>query len=71
MFLFQILISEKIFPIFIDRVLSEIEQIDPDVILFGGDIVHETSYDQVIEHTKIFSQLVKIAPTMWFTVIMI
>jgi len=49
---------------FIDRVLSEIEQIDPDVILFGGDIVHETSYDQVIEHTKdFFSQLVKIAPT--------
>ena len=44
--------------------LSEIEQIDPDVILFGGDIVHETSYDQVIEHTKdFFSQLVKIAPT--------
>jgi len=49
---------------FIDRVLAEIEEINPDLILFGGDIVHDVSHDQVIEHTKdFFSQLSKIAPT--------
>ena len=49
---------------FMDRVLQEIEQIEPDIILFGGDIVHEVSHDQVIEHTKdFFFQLSKIAPT--------
>lgn len=48
----------------IDRVLLEIEKVNPEVILFGGDIVHEVSHDQVIEHTKdFFSQLSKIAPT--------
>lgn len=55
---------ENISHSFIDRVLMEIEKNDPDLILFGGDVVHTVSNDQVLEHTKdFFSQLTMIAPT--------
>lgn len=49
---------------FIDQILNKIEKIEPDLILFGGDIIHVISADQVIEQTKdFFSQLEMIAPT--------
>lgn len=49
---------------YIDRILDEIEKSEPDLILFGGDVVHKVTADQVLEHTKdFFSQLVSIAPT--------
>lgn len=55
---------ERISHTFMDRILIEIEKIEPDLILFGGDIVHAASADIVIEHTKdFFFQLGKIAPT--------
>lgn len=55
---------EKNSQAFIDQTLNEIEKIEPDLILFGGDIVHVISTDQVIEQTKdFFSQLEMIAPT--------
>lgn len=55
---------ENVSHFFIDRLLTEIEKMGPDLILFGGDIVHIVSSDQVIEHTKdFFSQLTMIAPT--------
>lgn len=50
--------------IFIDRLLIEIEKLDPDLILFGGDIVHKVTGEAVFEETKdFFMQLGKIAPT--------
>lgn len=55
---------EKISLSYIDRILIEIEKAEPDVILFGGDMIHKITADQVLEHTKdFFSQLRGIAPT--------
>lgn len=55
---------EKISLTYIDRILIEIEKRKPDVILFGGDMIHEATADQVLEHMKdFFSQLNRIAPT--------
>lgn len=56
---------ERISHSFMDRVLIEIENIKPDLILFGGDIVHSSvTEDIVVEHTKdFFFQLGKLAPT--------
>lgn len=55
---------DKLSDIFIDRLLTKIEDINPDLILFGGDIVHKSTSDSVIEHVKdFFTQLVSIAPT--------
>lgn len=55
---------DKISDTFIDQLLTQIEEIDPDLILFGGDIVHKATSDIVIEHVKdFFVQLVNIAPT--------
>ncbi len=49
---------------FIGRLLNKIEKEKPDLVLFGGDIVHTGSSDAVIEHTKdLFSQMKNIAPT--------
>lgn len=49
---------------FIDRLLIQIEKINPDLIFFGGDIIHKETSDMVIEHVKdFFSQLGNIAPT--------
>lgn len=49
---------------FMDRILIEIENLQPDIILFGGDIVHKVNGEEVLEHTKdFFFQLSKIAST--------
>ncbi len=49
---------------FIDRLVIQIEDLQPDIILFGGDIVHVTANEAVIEHVKdFFTQLTKVAPT--------
>lgn len=49
---------------FVDRLLIRIENENPDLILFGGDIVHKIDYESVIEQSKdFFSQLGNIAPT--------
>ena len=49
---------------FIERLLNKIRKEEPDIILFGGDIVHTGTSDVVIERTKdLFSQMQKIAPT--------
>lgn len=49
---------------FIDQTLIRIEELQPDIILFGGDIVHRITSDFVVEHAKdFFFQLGKIAPT--------
>lgn len=55
---------EKTSLAFIDRILIAIEKQNPDLILFGGDIVHRLENDRVLEHTKdFFFQLNKIAPS--------
>lgn len=55
---------EKTSLTFIDRILIDIEKQKPDLILFGGDIVHRLENDRVLEHTKdFFFQLNKIAPS--------
>lgn len=49
---------------FIDRVLIDIEKMNPDLILFGGDIVHELTGVRILEQTKdFFFQLNKLAPS--------
>lgn len=49
---------------FTDRILLDIEKQKPDLILFGGDIVHNLKGEQLFEHVKdFFFQLNKIAPT--------
>lgn len=49
---------------FLDRILIEIEEMNPDLIVFGGDIVHKLNKEKVLEHTKdFFYRLNKIAPT--------
>ncbi len=49
---------------FIDRLVIQIEELHPDIILFGGDLVHVTEGDAVLEHAKdLFLQLGKVAPT--------
>lgn len=49
---------------FVDRLLIEIEEAKPDIILFGGDIIHKIDSQEVIEHAKdFFAQLGNIAPT--------
>lgn len=55
---------EKTSLAFIDRILIDIEKMEPDLILFGGDIVHKLDNDMVLEHTKdFFFQLNKVAAT--------
>lgn len=55
---------EQISHTFMDRILAEIETLDPDIILFGGDIVHKLDDNRILEHIKdFFFQLNKIAPT--------
>lgn len=55
---------DKISHAFMDRLIIQIEEEAPDIILFGGDVVHQVTSDLVIEHTKdFFSQLGNIAPT--------
>lgn len=50
--------------VFLDRILVDIEQNKPDVIIFGGNIIHSANQEKVLEHTKdFFYQLNKIAPT--------
>ena len=50
--------------IFIDRLVIQIEDLKPDIILFGGDIIHVTDSELAIEYAKdLFSQLAKVAPT--------
>lgn len=49
---------------FVDGLLVQIENENPDLILFGGDVVHKADSEAVIEHSKdFFSQLGNIAPT--------
>lgn len=49
---------------FNDRILLAIEQQKPDLILFGGDIVHNIKHEVLLEHVKdFFFQLSRIAPT--------
>ena len=49
---------------FLDRIIVDIEQISPDVILFGGGIIHKLNQEKILEQTKdFFYQLNKIAPT--------
>lgn len=49
--------------ILFDRLIDEIEKIEPDLILFGGDIVHASSTEMAVEHAKdFFFQIGKIAP---------
>lgn len=49
---------------FTDQILIQIENNHPDLILFGGDIIHKIDSEAVLEHTKdFFSQLAAIAPT--------
>lgn len=49
---------------FLDRILVDIEQISPDIIIFGGDIIHKMDEEKVLEQTKdFFYQLNKVAPT--------
>lgn len=49
---------------FLDRVLVDIEQVKPDIIIFGGDMVHKKNQEKVLEQTKdFFYQLNKVAPT--------
>lgn len=48
---------------FFDRLIDEIEDLEPDLILFGGDIVHASSTEMAVEHAKdFFFQVGKIAP---------
>lgn len=48
---------------FYDRLIAEIEDLEPDLILFGGDIVHASSTEMAVEHAKdFFFQVGKIAP---------
>lgn len=52
--------AEKIY----DELIEKIELEAPEVILFGGDIVHASSSDRVMEDTKdFFFRLGNIAPT--------
>lgn len=49
---------------FLDRVLKDIDRIEPDIIMFGGDIIHQNNQEKVLEQTKdFFYQLNKVAPT--------
>lgn len=49
---------------FVNRLLTRIEEEAPDLILFGGDIVHTIDSEAVIGHSKdFFAQLRSIAPT--------
>lgn len=49
---------------YIDRLVIQVEDLNPDIILFGGDIVHVTDSEAVIEHAKdLFAQLANVAPT--------
>lgn len=49
---------------FLDRILVNVEQISPDIILFGGDMIYQGDQETVLEQTKdFFYQLNKIAPT--------
>lgn len=49
---------------FTDQILIQIENSQPDLILFGGDMIHKIDSEAVIEHTKdFFAQLAAIAPT--------
>lgn len=48
---------------FYDQLIDQIEQLEPDLILFGGDIVHASSSEMAVEHAKdFFFQVGKIAP---------
>lgn len=48
----------------IDRLLIHIENLQPDIILFGGDIIHGDTSIQTLEHIKdFFAQLGMIAPS--------
>lgn len=48
----------------LERILLEIETINPALIIFGGDIVHKLDSEKILEHTKdFFYRLQKIAPT--------
>lgn len=49
---------------YIDRLVIQVEELNPDIVLFGGDIIHASDSEKVIEHAKdLFSQLAKVAPT--------
>lgn len=48
----------------LDRMLIDVEAAKPDIILFGGDMVHNNDQEKVLEQTKdFFYQLNKVAPT--------
>ena len=48
---------------FFDRLLSDIESQEPDLILFGGDVVHASANELGVEHAKdFFFQIGKMAP---------
>lgn len=48
----------------LERILLDIETINPDLIIFGGDIVHKLDNEKIFEYVKdFFSRLQKIAPT--------
>lgn len=48
---------------FFDRLLSDIEAQEPDLILFGGDVVHASANELGVEHAKdFFFQIGKMAP---------
>lgn len=49
---------------FLDRILVDIEEVNPDIIVFGGDIIHKMNQEKILEQTKdFFYQLNKVAPT--------
>ena len=49
---------------YIDRLVIQVENLSPDLILFGGDIIHASDNEKAIEHAKdLVSQLAKVAPT--------
>lgn len=47
-----------------DQLITEIENEKPDLILFGGDIIHASAKSMAVEHIKdFFFQVGKVAPT--------
>lgn len=52
--------SDRLFDQLIDHIKSE----NPDIILFGGDMIHASASHKAIEHAKdLFFQIGKVAPT--------
>lgn len=68
-FLSDLHFRENVSHAFLDRIIIEIEELKPDIILFGGDMIHrmdtkKINGDEALEHVKdFFFQLSKVAST--------